>query len=292
MEVLSEFVLPVFLSKGWHLPGTLATESEEKIQQTVNKPTSSLQQQNGSLLKFVNIDMFISCRIEKFSVQLQTRNLEAKREKSIILWGYLRPIQTWQPVRELIKLLTQILEAKQESVNLVKEVKFQRASGEDRMKTSCDCWLEAKRWMAKDIETLPSPFSDALNSSLKLFQLPFPSRSQMFAGYISELCVVSHTLGCSWMGLLHQRNFCYFSKNTVQVRVWHQRSSSALHWVQLRGAVPKIIDLCKPRLLFPFADRRKLRGFSPSVRRPLQITAPDIAKVSSRLASRTPHFRN
>jgi hypothetical protein len=43
-------------------------------------------------------------------------------------------------------------------------------------------------------------------------------------------------------------------------------------------------------LLFPFADRHKLRRFSPSVRRPLQITAPDIAKVSSRLASRTPSF--
>lgn len=71
MEVFSAFVLPVFLSKGRHLPGTLATESQEKIQQTVNKPTSSLQQQNGSLLKIVNMDMFISCRIEKFSVQLK-----------------------------------------------------------------------------------------------------------------------------------------------------------------------------------------------------------------------------
>jgi hypothetical protein len=82
-------------------------------------------------------------------------------------------------------------------VNLVKEVKFQRTSGEDRMKTSCDCWLEAKRWMAKDLETLPSPFSNALNSPLKLFLLQFPIRSQMFPGSISVLCAVSHTLGCS-----------------------------------------------------------------------------------------------
>jgi hypothetical protein len=37
----------------------------------VNKPTSSLQQQDGSLLKIVNMDMFISCRIEKFSIQLK-----------------------------------------------------------------------------------------------------------------------------------------------------------------------------------------------------------------------------
>jgi hypothetical protein len=157
--------------------------------------------------------------------------------------------------------LTQILEAKQESVNLVKEVKFQRTSGEDRMKSSCDCWLEAKRWMAKDLETLPSPFSNALNSSLKLFLPPFPSRSQMFPGSISELCAVSHTLGCSWMGLLHQRNFCNFSKNTVQVLVWHQRSSSAFYWVQIRGAVPKN----HWGLQTPVA-------LSLSVRRPSQIT--------------------
>lgn len=233
--------------------------------------------------------MFVSCRIEKFSVQLK---IDPNKERGSKEGKKHYPLRISTPDSDMAASSrahhavdanpwseTRISEFGERS-EVSKNLGFQRTSGEDRMKSSCHCWLEAKRWMAKDLETLPSPFSNALNSSLKLFLLPFPSRSQMFPGSISELCAVSHTLGCSWMGLMHQRNFCNFLKNTVQVRVWHQRSSSTLHWVQLRGAVPKIIELCKPRLLFPFADRRKLRGFSSSVRRPLQITAPNIAKVS------------